>query len=312
MKIAVTGSTGFVGRHVVRHLAARGDVVIAFGRRAAHPFAGLPGVAYRQWDIAAGPLADAPDVDAVVHSAGAVAAWGAESDFARANVLGTRHVARSFPVARFVHLSSTSVYDPWGDADGLHEDAAYPESYLNAYGRTKMLAERELLDSGRRCAILRPRAIYGPGDTTLLPRLLRAYRAGRLFVLGPGTNRLSILAVDNLLHAIDRALAYNGPGRVFNVADAEPVVLNDLLTALLVAMGREPRLVHLPVGPAWRVAAALERVAAWGGDVWEPSLTRYAVAQMSRTCMLDLTRARAELGYHPTVTYREVLPRLCW
>lgn len=314
MRVAITGSTGFVGRHLVRHFAGRGDTVFAFGRRAAQCSPGCPdapGVAYRPWDIGSGPLADVPPVDAVIHAAGAVAAWGADATFHRANVLGTRHVMESFPAARFVHISSTSVYDPNGDAEGLREDAPYPARYLNAYGRTKMEAERALLDAGRRCAILRPRAVYGPGDTTLLPRLLRAYVGGRLCVIGPGTNRLSITAIDNLLLAVDRALMYDGPGRVFNVADAEPVVLNDLLTALLVATGREPRLAHLPVGPAWGVAALLERAAALTGDAWEPPLTRYVVAQMSRTCTLDPSRARVELGYCPTVTYRDVLPRLC-
>ncbi len=311
MRVAVTGSTGFVGGAVVRHLAARGDAVFAFGRRATHPFACLSNVTYRQWDIAIAPLHDAPDVDAAVHCAGAVAAWGADETFYRANVTGTRHVMDSFPASRFVHLSSASVYDPCGDAEGLREDAPYPQTYLNAYGRTKMLAERVLLDAGRRCAILRPRAVYGPGDTTLLPRLLRAFRGGQLFAIGPGSNRLSITAIDNLLHAVDRALAYDGPGRVFNVADAAPVTLDELLAALLRAMGREPRLVHLPVGPVWGVAAALERVAALVGDAWEPPLTRYVAAQMSRTCTLDLSRSVAELGYHPAATYRDVLPRLC-
>lgn len=311
MRVAVTGSTGFVGGAVVRHLAARGDTVFAFGRRAAHPFASFPDVEYRQWDIAAAPLADAPDVDATVHCAGAVAAWGADDTFYRANVTGTRHVVASFPAARFVHLSSASVYDAHGDAEGLREDAPYPDMYLNGYGRTKMLAERVLLDAGRRCAILRPRAVYGPGDTTLLPRLLRAFRGGRLFAIGSGTNRLSITAIDNLLHAIERALTYDGPGRVFNVADASPLTLDELLTALLRMMGREPRLVHLPVGPIWGIAAALERVATLTGDTWEPPLTRYTVAQMRRTCTLDLSRSQAELGYCPTVTYRDVLPHLC-
>src|SRR5579885_2414653 len=123
MRIAVTGSTGFVGRAVVRHFAAQGHRIDAFGRRVEHPFPDLSAVTCHTWDITSGPYADPPAVDAVIHCAGAVAAWGPYAGFYRTNVEGMRHLLATFPtVPRLVFISSASVYDPFRDQEGISED----------------------------------------------------------------------------------------------------------------------------------------------------------------------------------------------
>jgi nucleoside-diphosphate-sugar epimerase len=318
VRIAVTGSTGFVGRGVVCHFAAQGHTIYAFGRRAGHPFPDLPNVRYHPWNIASGPYPNPPSVDAVIHCAGAVAAWGPYAEFYRTNVDGMRHLLATFPTAeRTVFVSSASVYDSFRDQEGVTEDAPEPPQYVSAYGRTKRLAENVLLASGRPAAILRPRAVYGVGDTTLLPRLLRAYRCGRQIVLGDGTNRISITALENLLYATERALDYRGPAAAFNVADDVVPTLDELLIALLRAFGREPRLLHLPRPVAWQVATWLEgaynlarRPGISPDKARDPILTRYAVAEMARTCVLDCTRAKELLGYRPLVEYHAALPRI--
>jgi nucleoside-diphosphate-sugar epimerase len=318
MRIAITGGTGFIGRAVVGHFAARGHTIHAFGRRANNPISDLPTVIVHTWDIATGPYPDPPAVDVVIHCAGAVAAWGPYPGFFRTNVEGMRHLLATFPaVPRLIFISSASVYDPFRDQDGITEDAPAPAHFVSAYGKSKLLAEQILLASGRPAVILRPRAVYGVGDTTLLPRLLRAYRFGRQIVLGSGSNRISITALENLLLAIERGLRYDGPAMAFNIADDIAPTLNELLTALLRAFGREPHLFHLPRPVAWQIATWLEgaynlvyRTGASPDKTRDPLLTRYAVAEMTRTCVLDCSRARVVLGYHPVATYRDVLPEL--
>src|SRR5262249_32594494 len=151
------------------HFAARGDTIHAFGRRANHPNADLPAVIAHTWDIATGPYPDPPAVDVVIHCAGAVAAWGPGAGFFRTNVEGMGHLLAAFPgVPRLIFISSASVYDPYRDQDGITEDAPAPAHFVSAYGKTKLLAERVLFASGRPAVILRPRAVYGVGDTTLL------------------------------------------------------------------------------------------------------------------------------------------------
>lgn len=186
IRLAVTGATGFVGSAVVRAAIGRGWQVTAFGRR--------PGSRY--WDLTAGPLADPPQVDAVVHCA-AVTDWGPAAPIRAATVDGTRAVAATFPLARLVQLSSASVYDPFTPSIDITEDAGPVNRYLTAYPAAKADAERAL-STRPNTVILRPHAVYGPGDPTLLPRLLSAVRGRTLLMVGDGTARASLTGIDNL------------------------------------------------------------------------------------------------------------------
>ena len=305
MKIAVTGATGFIGRTAVASLAAAGHEIVAFGRRPANDsavraLAALGTRDYVAWDIAA-PLPRAPRVDAVVHCAADVAAAAPRHRAALINVQGTAHTLRAFADApRFVHLSSASVYGIPPDTRPLTEDRPLPPpaAHPGPYGATKAAAEGLILAANRPAVILRPRAVYGPGDTTLLPRLLAARRFGLLPLPGDGTNPVAVTAIGNLCHAIDRALAHDGTA-TFNIADADSPTLRALLTEVFAALGQPTRLLSLPPWPLQAAAHALGwwwRAARRPG---EPRLTPYAIAQLHHPCVLDLTRARAHLGYTP-------------
>jgi nucleoside-diphosphate-sugar epimerase len=299
-RIAVTGASGFVGGRVVDALVARGARVDGYGRRPGY----RPGGAhYTRWDIADGPLPDAPRVDALVHCAGMVTDWGHPALFHRCHVDGTRHVLASFaePCA-VVHVSTASVYDPSASKRLLNENAPQARRYLNAYSATKAIAERLVL-ARTQAVVLRPHALYGPGDRVLLPRLLDAYRGGRLLAAGDGTNRVSLTHVDNLVDAIVLALQASLDQRargVYNIADAEDVVIDDALRAVLAATGREPRIVYLPRSLAYGLGALLELAHRGLALRRAPRLTRYRVVQVADEYTLDLTRARQELGYRPT------------
>jgi nucleoside-diphosphate-sugar epimerase len=137
MRIAVTGSTGFVGGAIVEHLAAAGHDVVAIGRR---PRPADFRHRYVAWDLAAdGP--SPPDLaacDAVVHAAAHVAPWGPEAPFRRVTVAGTERLLGAMdPTARVVVIGSASVYDPRVPyALAPERDAPVAaDRYLNAYGR---------------------------------------------------------------------------------------------------------------------------------------------------------------------------------
>src|SRR4029453_7832793 len=115
MRIAVTGASGFVGGAVAAAAEERGWEVIRYGRRQ------LPGLSV--WDLSAGQLTSPPEVDAVVHAGAHVADWGPPQLFHRVNVLGTEAVAATFPYARLVHVSSSSVYPWWQPCVDRPEDA---------------------------------------------------------------------------------------------------------------------------------------------------------------------------------------------
>jgi nucleoside-diphosphate-sugar epimerase len=304
--VAVTGATGFIGGHIVRRLAARGDRVIAFGRRAA-PELDLPAVTYVRWALP-DALGDPPDVDAVVHCAGTVTDWGPESVFTEVNVEGTKRVLRTFAGARrFVHLSTASVYDPRKPKRHVEEDAPYAESYLNDYARSKMLAELVVREARRDAVILRPHAVYGRGENKLLPRLLGARWFGTQLALGDGRNRVSVTHVDNLVHAIECAIDGQASG-TFNIADALEPTVDDLLREVLATAHLPARIAYVPAVVAWPLSTALESIARVLGWTRAPRLTRYVVAQLTQEYTLDLSAAVERLGYRPARTYLDSIP----
>jgi len=305
--IAVTGAGGFVGGRLTGELARRGHNVVAYSRRPA--LSAAPGperVTHRTWDVSGGPIEAPSDVDAVVHCAARVADWGAEHAFVSANVDGTRAVLETFRrVPRFVYVSSASVYDPARPKRMVTEDAPYAVCYLNAYARTKMLAECVVRASGRPALILRPHVVYGPGDRTLLPRLLAARRFGRLVAVGDGHNVLSVTHVDNLVQAILCSIEGDCTEGTFNVADSETATLDELLRTLLERLRLPPRIAYIPTRIATPLAALLERSYRLAGASRAPLLTRYIVSQLASDYTLDISRAQRSLGYAPTLTFRD-------
>ena len=306
----MTGASGFVGGHLVRRLAANGDRVLAYGRREAAELEALPGVTYGRWDISRGQVA-ATVVDGVVHCAGAVSDWGPRAGFVAVNVVGTENVLRTFAQApRFIHISTASVYDARVPKRMIREDSAYPADYLNAYSETKMLAEVAVRSYRADAVILRPHAVYGRGEPTLLPRLRKARRLGRQLALGDGHNRLSITHVDNLVDAI--LLGLNGASAgTFNISDEPTPTLADLLGVFLEADRRSPSTLYVPTWLAWRLGSAAEMLWAAARRRRPPMITRYSVAQLAFEFTLDISRARRDLGYCPRVDFRRGIADAC-
>ena len=303
MRIAVTGASGFIGAAVATALADAEHEVVGFGRRAggwSHPSA-----SYRVWDITSGPLRGDRAFDAVVHSAALADDWAPIAEALRVNRDGTRNVVRSFAGARIVHLSTSSVYDAFAPTVDASESLPPARRFLSSYSASKTVAELEL--AGIDAAILRPHAVYGPGDTTLLPRLLAAVRpglTGRRLVLPEGAEvRHSLTHIDNLVLAVRRALDPASPAGTYNVADDTPVLLSVVLREFLERRGVRARLVAVPYRTAFALAGALERAARVTRR--RPRMTRYAVSQLGLERTLDLTAARTRLDYRPTPTTLE-------
>ena len=299
MRIAVTGASGFIGGAVATALADAHHEVVGFGRRP-HGWS-HPGARYRVWDLDTGPVKGDRDFEAVVHCAALADDWAPLPLALRANRDGTRTVVRSFPGARIVHLSTSSVYDAFVPNVEVHESAFPVRRFLSAYSESKTLAEFEL--AGTDAIILRPHAVYGPGDTTLLPRLLAAVRRGRVVLPEGAEVRHSLTHVDTLVDAVVRALDRRVPRGTFNVADAEPVVLADVLREFFARRGVRARIVSIPYRSAFALAASLEASARLRRR--RPALTRYAVSQVGMERTLDLTAARGILGLIPRATSLE-------
>lgn len=292
MKVAVTGSSGFVGGAIAKRLAAKGDEVTGFSRTR-----GAWTGEHRHWDISRGAL-QPEQFDVVVHCAALADDWATLDHARRINVDGSRAVIASFPGARIVHLSTSSVYDAFSPTVDVRETARPATRFLSSYSETK--AEAESLFAGLDAVVLRPHAVYGEGDTTLVPRVLAAVRGGRLVLPRGGRVLHTLTHIDNLANAVELAAGASFRG-ILNVGDDGAIRLDHMIRAALNSSGRsDVTITAIPYATAFAAAAALETLARVRGS--RPRLTRYAVSQLGLERTLDITAAREQLGYVPTPT----------
>jgi nucleoside-diphosphate-sugar epimerase len=235
MNIVVTGVTGFLGAHLATALIGEGHTVVGTGRNRER--AGLMekrGARVLLGDIANGELVfqAIAGADAVIHVAALSAPWGKRKAFFSTNLTGTRNVVDACMhsgVRRLIHVSSPSVAFAGQDVLRQTEDAPYPRKYLSHYSQSKKLGEdivHESIPAGLLATIIRPKAMFGPGDTALLPRLVAAAKASRLVQIGDGSNLVDLTYVANVVQSIllllktDRSI-----GKTYTVTNDEPVAL---------------------------------------------------------------------------------------
>lgn len=305
----VTGATGGLGQALTAALLAHGYRVRATGRSAT----GCDRLRTLGAEVVPGDLlrmdlaALCRDTDVVFHAAALSSHWGLEETFFRINVLATRRLveaARGAGCDAFVFVSSPSIYAAFRDQIGLTEDVAPPERALNAYARTKRIAEGHVLAADRpgfRTTAVRPRALVGPDDTVLLPRILKLVRRGVLPVFRSGVAQVDLTDVRDAAEALvlaDRARETVG-GRAVNISGGQSVGVLELARRLAEALHVRPRFVPAPM-PAMRVlATASEAVCAvWPGRP-EPTLTPYTLATLAYSQTFDLSFAKAALDYAP-------------
>ncbi len=256
--VAVTGTTGFVGRALVAGLARRGWRVRALLRRPGDVPAEVASVVIG--DLAAPRhLSEAlSGADAVIHSAGIAHAMSGrpDDDYRSINTQGTLALAaaaRRAGVRRFLFLSSVRAQSGPSSPVPLHESD--PPRPVDAYGRSKLAAEEGLAALDMDWAALRPVLVHGPGVKGNMAELLKLAATPWPLPLGGFSGRRSLVAVDNLVDAAAFLLEAPAPlRRAFIAADPGPLTVGDIVAALRRGMGRPPGL--LPV-PAWLMGAAL-------------------------------------------------------
>lgn len=251
----------------------------------------------------------------VVHAAGVIHP-ATTGDFVEVNTRGTQNVAaaaRRAGVRRFVHVSSNS---PFGTSshpgDRFRNEEPY-DPYLG-YGRSKMLAERRLLDevgAGLDAVIVRPPWFYGPHQPARQTRFYKLVRTGRFPIIAGGHQRRSMVYVGNLVQGVVAAeLTETPPGRGWWIADAEPYAITEIVAAVKAALAdagldvatRQTRLPRL----ASTVAERLDRIIQSTGR-YHTQL--HVLGELGHTIACDISVARAELGYSPDVDLTEGMRR---
>lgn len=298
MRIAVTGASGFIGGAIATALADRDHEVLAFGRAPkgwSHP---SPRARYARWALPGEPPAPLEGVDAVVHSAALADDAAPLLAAMAANRDGTAAVLAAAPGARLIHISSSSVTERGRPAVREREDAPIPVRHSSAYAASKAAAEALLAGTG--ALILRPHAVYGPGDRTLLPRVEAAVRGGVLRLPRGGTARHTLTHVGVVVDAVVAGLARPEASGVVSVGDDGDIVLAEVVSEFLARRGAPARIAGVPLPVALAAASAAEALARVPGR--RPGITRYAVRQLGLEHTYDLARSRALLGLDPAPT----------
>jgi nucleoside-diphosphate-sugar epimerase len=298
VRCVVTGSTGFIGRHLVPALLGRGDGVTALVRRPPQP-ALPPAVRVCALDD---PRA-LRGAEAVFHLAGRAhilrdAAADPLAEHRRVNTELTLRLARAAAEvgAHFVFTSSIAVYGLSTSPAPLTEDT--PAAPATPYGVSKLEAEQGLrrlqAETGLGITLLRPPLVYGPGNPGNMARLMRLIRTGVPLPLASLRNRRSLLYVGNLVDALLRCAGNPAAvGATYLVADSRDLSTPELIRELASAMGRPARL--LPFPPAALAWAA--RLLGRGADL----------ERLAGSLTLDCSRIRRELGWTAPVPVGEAL-----
>jgi nucleoside-diphosphate-sugar epimerase len=315
MRVALTGATGYTGGRLLAALVGRGDQVAALARaRSGAEALEAAGARAVVGDLAdAGALRQLVDgADAVLHVAAVYRTAGhPDSYYREVNVAGTKRIleaARVAGVTRFVHTSTVGVL---GHVAHPPADESSPIAPGDVYQATKAEAEAMALGFGRETglpvSVVRPGAIYGPGETRLL-KLFRAIARRRYAIVGSGRSFYHPVYIDDLvagyLLALERPEAV---GESFIIAGARYVSQTEL--AEIIARHTDGRVfpLRIPAMPIQWAGALCEAVCVPLGV--EPPLHRRRVDFWTKSRAFSIEKARHRLGYAPVVDLEEGIAR---
>ncbi len=319
MKIFITGASGFVGGAAVKRLLSEGCDVVAMSRseKSDQKIRAL-GATPSRCDLDSISATNISGCEIVIHAAAHVEAWGEVDVWDKANVQGTKNVlqaARAAGVRRFIHIGTEAALVRGQDL--IDVDETYPLAFDSPfpYCRTKALAEQAVLAANDASAnfstiVLRPRFIWGPGDTTILPSVLEMAAAGKWTWIDHGAAMTSTTYIDNLVEAITLARSGGKSGQAYFILDQGTRSMHEVITAMAATQK-----VTLPDRsmPGWLARAlgrTLEGIWRTLGLKSKPPLTAHEAMVMSRHCTLNGAKAERELGYHPSVSIAEGLMRM--
>jgi nucleoside-diphosphate-sugar epimerase len=321
--VVVSGAAGWLGQNLVRALAAQADRRLI--RCLVHePVDRAPlELVDPRVEVVVGDVRDPAAIDALFDGVGGASVFHAAAvihparyvrELYDVNVGGTQLVldrARRVGASRFVHISSNSPFGANATSEDRFDEDSPVHPYM-AYGRSKLEAEQLVQRSFERgdlaTVILRPPWFYGPFQPERQTKFLSAVRRGRFPLMGPGTQRRSMVYTGNLVQgALLAERADAAPGHAYWIADAEPYALREVLDTVRRALEAEGLDVsrRTPATIPRLAGAAAEKV-----DGFLQASGRYVqvvhvLGELKDTIACDIGRARKELGYDPDVALFE-------
>jgi len=316
MRVLVTGGAGFTGKALVRRMLDAGHHVVALDNKTGYRSDEL-----NEWgaEFVLGSVTDRGvvercmrGVDVVHHVAAAFREMNVPRSYYReVNTDGTRLVlqaAMDAGVRKFVYCSTCGVHGNVDQPPAAEDAPIQPADY---YQQTKYDAEPLVLDFCRRglkATILRPAAIFGPGDPGRFLMIFRQVARGWFPMFGDGRTLYHPLYIENFLDAFEIAMREDrGVGGTYLIADETYLSIENLVLAVAKAMNRSVRIVHLPIWPIVALGHAVEKACAPFGI--PPPIHPRRVDWYRQTRAFSIERARRELAFVPAVSLDDGLRR---
>ncbi|QDV29098.1 3 beta-hydroxysteroid dehydrogenase/Delta 5--_4-isomerase [Planctopirus ephydatiae] len=321
--VLVTGTTGLVGRHVVLWAAQHGYRVRGLVRKPSSCAGFFPEELMPVIELVEGDLEDGvslemavQNVNFIVHCAAKVGDWGPTEEYRQVNVEGTRlliEAARKQPAfEKFVHISSLGVF-PARDHYGTDEDVPVSTFGIDGYTLTKRESEQLVSDYSQKenfpAVILRPGFIYGPGDRSVLPRLIERLKTKQFAFLGSPEKLMNNTSVHNLVQAVAAVLKHPTPaGRIYHVTDGRLVTKREFVetVARCAKLPLPKKVVPLPVAKV--LAKVLERIWKLLGKQEAPLLSSARIKFLGLNLDFSSHRIQMELGYQPVIDFQQAMP----
>ncbi|MBZ0293478.1 MAG: NAD(P)-dependent oxidoreductase [Anaerolineae bacterium] len=315
-RILVTGGTGFTGSHLVKRLIADGHDVVVVDNQEGYFYQEIKDLGA---EITIGSVTDrdlmfklAEGCDLIQHLAAAFRKINLPKEvYWNVNVEGTRYLleaAQHHNVERFVYCSTCGVH---GNVDNPPANEQAPITPADYYQYTKYEGEKvaqEFIKQGLKVSIVRPAAIYGPGDPERWVMLFKNSASGRFPMFGDGKATYHPLYIDNLVDALVLAgEKEEAIGQTYLIGDAKYYELNDLVKATGKTMGIDVQIMHLPFWPIRAVSVVVE--AACKPFKISPPIFPRRVDWFRQVRAFDISKAQKELGYAPKVDLETGLKR---
>ena len=314
MRILVTGGTGFTGKALVKRLHDAGHEPVALDYKE-----GIKTDEIREWGVKViiGSVTDAKivreaaqGVEVIHHLAAAFRELNVPNNYYHeVNFKGTRIVldaAKDAGVRRFIYCSTCGVH---GNVKNPPANEDAPIAAADYYQQTKYEAEPLVQQYGQRglkTVIVRPAAIYGPGDPERFGMIFRRVARGSFPIFGNGQAFYHPLYIDNFVDALMNVTQDGvGDGRTYLIADREYVTIEDLVQRVGRAMDQKAKTPHFPFWPLWLAGHFFEKVCK--PFKITPLIFPRRVDWYRQNRAFDISRAQKEIGYDPAVGLDEGL-----
>jgi UDP-glucose 4-epimerase len=330
-KALISGAGGFIGSHLTEHLLQQGHAVrgLLMPEESDQFLAGLA-VETVRGDIKRRQSLEmaVEGIDTIYHLA-AISLHDArlpDSEYIAVNIEGTRNLlnaAVAAGVKRFLYTATIEAVGLSQDGKPLTEESE--QRPRNIYGRTKMEAEKLVLDYAKKkrieTIVVRPPMIYGPREFILLRRLFKIIALGFYPLIGSGRALTEFCYVKNQVHGIALAAARGTSGSIYFISDERPYTIEEIVSTIAAELGTHAWTPHLPVPIAKTIGASLEilnkllpfypfRIPQTG----RPPFSRKTVEWTAESRLyVDISKAREELGYRPAYSLSDgVQETIAW